>query len=448
VRVPLKPPPFNKILSEEEDDPRRLVEILTSGIQAAPGGHYLHWDELRHRPAPEGLTHRQWWLAVKFARAPLLRTIPLRDREARLFQYSMPDPILELVHKIDQDASGRIQISEQVTNPETRDRYIVSSLIEEAATSSQLEGAATTIQQAKEMIRMGRKPIDRSERMVLNNYLAMRKLQGLTDRPLSPDMVFELHHIVTSGTLPDPQGAGRLRRKDDPDDLVLVTDRTNGRVLHTPPDASELPDRLKAMCDFANDRSPDHFIHPVVRAIILHFWLAYDHPFVDGNGRTARALFYWSMLSQGYWLMAFVSISKILRKAPSTYARSFLYTETDDNDLTYFLHDQLQVIRRAIKELHEYLALKSAEIRTVEGLIRQSAELNHRQIALLSHSLRHPDARYTVESHRASHNVAYDTARTDLHTLAEAGLLRRRKAGKRYVFSPADSLSERLREMR
>ncbi len=53
----------------------------------------------------------------------------------------------------------------------------------------------------------------------------------------------------------------------------------------------------------------DFFIHPVIRAILLHFMLAYDHPFVDGTGRTARALFYWSMAHQGYWLMDFISIT-------------------------------------------------------------------------------------------------------------------------------------------
>ena len=87
--------------------------------------------------------------------------------------------------------------------------------------------------------------------------------------------------------------------------------------------------------------------HHHIRAIILHFWLAYGHPFVDGNGRTARALFYWAMLHEGYWLFEFISISNILRKAPAQYGLSFLYSETDDNDLTYFIVAQTKVIRRA-----------------------------------------------------------------------------------------------------
>lgn len=60
----------------------------------------------------------------------------------------------------------------------------------------------------------------------------------------------------------------------------------------------------------------------MLRAILLHFWLAYDHPFEDGNGRTARSLFYWYMRTQGYWLVEYLLISNILRKAPAQYTRA------------------------------------------------------------------------------------------------------------------------------
>ena len=65
------------------------------------------------------------------------------------------------------------------------------------------------------------------------------------------------------------------------------------------------------------------FLHPVIRSILLHFWVAYDHPFVDGNGRNARALFYWSMLRHGFWLAEFFSISHEILKAPRKYYRAF-----------------------------------------------------------------------------------------------------------------------------
>lgn len=384
-------------------------------------------------------------MAVKMARVPMYRSVPLRDVEGRSFQYAMADPVLEVLSRVDREASGKIEIGEQVTSREVRDRYIVNSLIEEAAHSSILEGAATTVRRAKEIIRSGEEPTDRSERMVINNYRAMRRIRSWTGEPLEPERVLELHRIVTEDTVDDDGAAGRLRRPDESGDNVSVVDRADGTVLHVPPPAEELPERMEAMCRFANDESGEPYLHPVLRAIILHFWLAYDHPFVDGNGRTARSLFYWSMLRREYWLTSFLSISRILRAAPSRYARSFLYTETDDNDLTYFILYQLEVLGRAIEELHEYLARKAEEVHAVERMLRPSAGLNHRQLALLSHALRHPGTDYTIESHRTSHDVVYQTARTDLQDLVDRGLLVRRKRGRRYVFSPPGDLADRLR---
>lgn len=444
MKIPLEGPSLTELFKDKEVT-ESLGKIFTNGARPGPEvkGEYLHWDQLRHRSPPDDLTLKEWWLGIKYAREQLLKQIPLLDKEGAPFRYGMTDEVLRRVHKIDRDASGKIEISEQVTNPETRDRYIVNSLIQEAITSSQLEGASTTVEQAKDMIRTGRKPKDRSEQMVLNNFEAMKHVRKFTDEDLTPDLILELQEILTRETLDDPADAGTFRTEADD----IVVQDFDGTLLHRPPPAEELEERVAKMCAFANDRSEDEFVHPVVRAIILHFWLAYDHPFVDGNGRTARALFYWSMLSHDYWLCGYISISKILRGAPAQYARSFLYTETDENDLTYFIVSQLKVIQRAIAELHAYLQKKVKEVRQVESLIRQSAELNHRQLALLSHALKHPDARYSIKSHQRSHNVAYQTARTDLLDLVEADLLKKRQIGRTYYFNPYRDLAERLRKL-
>ena len=239
--------------------------------------------------------------------------------------------------------------------------------------------------------------------------------------------------------------AGRIQESTE--DRVTVVD-AEGNVLHQPPAAGELKERMELMCRFANGEEPlEGYLHPVVRAVLLHFWLAYDHPFVDGNGRTARILFYRSMLSEGYWLTEFLSISRILKEAPAKYGRSFLYTETDDNDATYFILYQLEVICRAIRDLHEYLARKMEEIRSIDSLLRRSAAFNYRQLALLGHALRHPGASYTFESHARSHQVAWQSGRTDLLRLQDGGLLERRKVGKRYVFSAPRDLAHRLQSL-
>jgi Fic family protein len=441
VKVPLPPPLFSHL--SRSLDVERLAAIVTSGIEPTDRDQYRHWDTLRHLQPPQGLTLEEWWFGVKFARSKLRRDLPLRDTAGRSFGYALTDALFRMLHQIDQRASGAISVSEVVTNASSRDRYLVSSLIEEAVTSSQLEGASTTGQVAREMLRSGRPPATHGERMILANYRAMEFVRSVRTEPMSIELLLALHGEVTAGTL-DPAAAGRFQTSDDERVGVYWNDAT---LLHTPPPAEQLPERMGALCAFANGLDGETFVHPVARAVLLHFWLAYDHPFEDGNGRAARAVFYWAMLHQGYWLTEYLSISSILRRAPARYAKSFLYVETDDNDVTYFLLAQLRVIQRAIDALHAFLERKMCEVRNVEDLLRRAPGFNHRQLALLGHALRHPDGRYTFDSHRRSHNVAYQSARTDLLALEDKGLLERVQYGRAFHFFPVGDLAERLGSM-
>ncbi len=348
ARLPRKPPPVQELL-ERCGGLHEALPLLTQLASETAGDRYLHWDQLRHRTPPQGLSHEQWWLAEKLSRRPT--PLPLRASDGQAFWFSQPPVLLQGLHQIDMQAGASVVAPEAVTTRSTRDRYLLSSLMEEAITSSQMEGAATTRDVAKAMIRSRRPPRDRSERMILNNFLTMQRIRELRDQPLTPQLVLELHRLVSEETLDDPADAGRLRL---PGQQVVVDD-SYGTVFHVPPPAGELSERLDELCRFANGETPKVFVHPVVRAIALHFWLAYDHPFSDGNGRTARAIFYWAMLHQGYWLFEFISISSVINKARGQYEQSFLFSESDDNDLTYFLLAQVKVIQQAIASLHAYL---------------------------------------------------------------------------------------------
>lgn len=442
MKRPAAPAPFRTLLERHSD---RLPALVAHGVRPTVDGRYLHWDALRRRDPPTGLTRAEWWTGVKLSRVGLSRRLPLRDVRGRPFSFMLPDGVQEALHRIDSRAHGRIGIGDEVVNRETRDRFIIDSLIREAITSSQLEGAATTRAAATRMLRTGRSPRTRGERMILNNYRAMQAVREMKDRPLTAAAVLALHATVTRDTLGAPDAAGRLQLPDDA--RVKVVDARSEQVLHVPPPAETLPARMDAMVRFAEEGLGDgSFLHPVVQAIVLHFWLAYDHPFEDGNGRTARALFYWSMLRRGYWMVEFMSISRFLKDAPAQYARAFLHTETDGNDLTYFIVHQIDVILRALDALDEYVRTKTEQVRQVERMLRRSSNLNHRQLALLAHALRHPGAEYTTRSHRTSHAVAYATARADLFRLAELEWLERRRVGRRdNVFRAPPDLAARIR---
>jgi Fic family protein len=149
------------------------------------------------------------------------------------------------------------------------------------------------------------------------------------------------------------------------------------------------------------------------------------------------------MLHSRYWLFEFISISYFLRKAPVQYGMAFLHTETDGNDLTYFIIHQAEIIRNALKELHDYVARKSSEARACLDALQKFPELNHRQQALISHAVRHPGFVYNIANHQARQGITYATARSDLLKLAHANLLEQKKVGRTFVFVAPKNLELR-----
>ena len=105
------------------------------------------------------------------------------------------------------------------------------------------------------------------------------------------------------------------------------------------------------------------------------------------------------------------------------------------------------MIRRAIAGLHDYLAHKTQAQREVARLLGRGwlrERLNHRQVALLTHALRHPGETYRVAKHQAVHNVVYQTARTDLLDLEHLGLLEKSKQGNAFIFHATGNLEQQL----
>ena len=445
MKTPAPPPKLEDLLATFPRD--RLYELFFQRERPSIQDNYLPWDKLRYKKPPDGLTHEEWWATTRMGRNTMLRQLPLRAIDGSRFSYALPDEVFRLMEEVTQRASGHILVPEPVTNPSTRDRYVVSSLIEEAITSSQLEGAVTSRRDAKRMLTSGTKPRNRSEQMILNNYHAMQHIVEIQHENFTPDAICELHRIVTEDTLNDPAAAGAIQSDVKPEDRVKIFDQGD-KVLHIPPPADQLEERLEALCDFANSGSETTpYVPPLVRALAIHFMVGYDHYFEDGNGRTARALFYWSMLKQGYWLTEYLTISRILKMAPAQYARSFMLTEQDSNDLTYFIIYQSNVLKRSLDDLSSYLERKVSELQATRSLLASApGHFNHREIVLLESATNDPMSEFTVRSHAKTHNVTAQTARNDLTDLHDRGFLFKSQIGKEFVFTPIGDLYAKLRD--
>ncbi|MBS3896822.1 Fic family protein [Silanimonas sp.] len=426
--------------------PDRVAAVLerSAGLDDSA---YLHWESLRHRKPPGGLSDREWWFALKWRRSSAAVRVPLlRATNDTPLTYTRHARVELGVSKMDRLLAGRQALPQAAANPATRDQYLASSLMEEAIHSSLFEGAVSTREAAKDMLRSRREPMNRDERMILNNFRAMERLREMAAAPLSLEGILELHRILTDGTLDDPGQAGRVQRPGEV--RVDVIDHRVNRVVHTPPPAEQLPDRMAALVEFANapDIENSQYLHPVIRSILLHFQLAYDHPFYDGNGRTARALFYWSMLHRGYWLAEFFSISRLLYRNRRPYELAYQQVESDAQDATYFLIQQLEVLDQAVAELFAYVERKGRAQLSLRRRLVDRGDLNHRQLALLDHALRRPEAEYTHDSHATSHRISGVTARTDLLGLVAKGWLRQVRVGRRVHYLPIDQLEARMQQ--
>jgi len=442
VSMRIKSPPLGHGLAELFANPERLAAVLQQVTSPTrQDGRYIHYHKLSFLQPPEGLTTAEWWAGLKLKRSMLRRQLPLLDRDGRPHLLCRTDSMDELLHKMDRQLTGNGELPQEVLNADTRDSHLFSSLIEEAVLSSQMEGATTSRRVAADMLRAGRDPRNHSERMIFNNFRAMQRILKVAEQPLTPELVCQIHRIVTDGTMLDPAHAGMLRQTED--GPFGVWDHVQ-LVFEAPP-SDQLPARMEAMCEFANQEKPGGvFIHPILKAIVLHYWLAHDHPFEDGNGRTARSLFYWAMLHQGYSLCQFVSISAVIAKAKKDYEKAFLYVQSDENDLTYFALQQLSVLQKAIDQMHRHVKKKAVDLERTRSRMRQAEGLNHRQLALLDRALADRHARFTVQSHGTSHRVSAVTARNDLNALVERGCLQTRKQGKRIIYLPAADLQDRF----
>jgi hypothetical protein len=307
-----------------------------------------------------------------------------------------------------------------------------------------MEGASTTRRDAKKMLREKKDPRTRSERMILNNFLALEFVRAHLGEELTPQFICEVHRIVTDGTLDEAEDAGRLQRQGE-ERIRIYGSEGQDQLLHVPPPAEELPERLKRLCDFANGvgEYATQYVPPLVRALVVHFMMGYDHYFVDGNGRTARVIAQWVMLREGFFLMDFVPVSRLLRKAPAQYARSFLEVEQDEGDLTYFLIWHAQIILRGIRELYDYLARKSREMDQVKQLLR-STDLNNRQIGVIEEALRDPSIIVTAAAHADKFRVTPQTAHADLRGLEDGGYLMRVKRGRSFEWYPVPDFQRRV----
>lgn len=374
---------------------------------------FEYWDTVKYKRCPDGCTPQQLWTYVKAARVKSMMSVWGKYG----ISLTLTNQMQRMCHEIDMNW-GRSWGTDSIIGDENKEQYLVGSLMEEAIYSSQMEGAATTRKVAKEMLRKKMTPKDKSQQMIANNYQTIQFIVSHKDALLTPELLLQIHQLMTEHTMQDPQEAGCFRSNND----VVVENGITHETVHTPPTFEEIPNFVEDLCLFFNEKDAPQFIHPIIRGIIIHFMVAYVHPFADGNGRTARALFYWYMLKQGYWLTEYLSISRVIAKSKKSYEKAFLYTEADGMEMGYFVAYNMRVLQQSFKQLQDYIKRKQEEKRVANSFLR-IGNINTRQAQIIKMFADDSNLVVTIADLQAQFLVSPTTAKADVVGLINMGLL-------------------------
>ena len=403
---PLVLAPTDTVLKNEE------LNNLISSINS----RYLYWSDIKYR-VPSGMTDVELWSIVKSVR----NLTDVKIWSQNNIHFSLTNTMQRLCHEFDMNFGGSWGASKIFPADKTsQELYLISSIMEVAIASSQMEGAATTREVAKDMLRKKISPRNKSQRMILNNYNTINFIRDHAKEELTPGLIMQIHGMMTENALDIPDASGRLRREDE---NIVVGNGITGEIVHTPPSAECLNDFLIQLCTFFNDDKTEIFVHPIIRAITIHYLVGYYHPFADGNGRTARALFYWYMMKSNYWLVQYLSISRIIKGSKKSYEKAFLYSESDSNDIGYFIQYNLEVLLKSFDALSRYIKRKHNDKKKAERLLHLG-NITERQSQLLSLYIENPDAVLISTDVVAKFGVTPGTAKSDLRDLTNKGYLK------------------------
>lgn len=384
---------------------------------------YLHWDHLRQKQIPiVGVNHKQWWQLLKAKRRARVQSLPFSNGLGQPYYWVLDDRLVKKLMAVERYIHTELE-------PVVNQSVACEAFIHEAVASHQLSNVKTDNAAAIDLLATGR-PATENEQPVLNHYMTLMQLSDSLAQPLSESLL----HTWWSELMGQPFTPAAYRNDDAPQTYQVEGVEFN----HAPLPHAQVPTQLKKLCAFANQTDEDYpgFMHPIIKALLLMYILIHDQPFQQGNARLSKTLFYWHLLKNGYSVLSAVSLSNVITQHLAAYYQAFLYVATDDDDLTYFLLQQLDLLLLAMQQY-------SAELKTKLAAQHQmmqhewAEKLNPRQLTILQEMRSHPQREYRLATYKQRFDVTYETSRTDLMQLARLKLAKQRKVGKAFIYSGA-----------
>ncbi len=384
--------------------------------------HWLKYSHERYLPLEDiqrrvGLRGEEWdKLRLTFQKVRKSQSIMFQLQSLKkVFWYFEADCIRQKLSKVEKLG---IRLHDMIhASRAFESEFIVNAAAEEAITSAIYEGANSTRAQARQLLAEDRRPANKDEYMIINNYEAMRWIKKNSDEQITVDTALQLHAILTKNTLSgnDVNYSGKFR-----DDRVFVGP-------HEGIEHQLIEPTLREVIELTTNNR--RFIHPLLRGIILHYFIGYIHPFFDGNGRTARALFYYKAIRNDLNFVELLSISAHLKQHGKRYEQAYQNAVEHQLDMTYFIDFSLDSLLSALTAVERKVNFLLAVAR-----LKQRFCLSDNHVSLLQRMSLNKFRHLTIEEYAKEIDRSHELARLELKKLAELNFLQERKLGKKNVY--------------
>lgn len=379
---------------------------------------YVPVEDIKYRLEKLGLKKTEWpEISKKIIAYRKFNSIPLFFKSLdKNFWYYPSDSLQQKISKIEHLGN---KIFERIeSQKDLKDDFLGNAALEEAITSAIYEGANSTRAKAKELIASGSKPKNKDEWMLLNNYEAMKWIKNNSSLNISKTTILKIHEIVTKNTLEgdDKNFQGKFRN-----DVVYVGEHQGIDY-----------EKIEAALDEAINLSTVNrrFLHGLIKGILLHYFIAYIHPFFDGNGRTARTSFYFKCIKNDLRFVELLSISAHLKKGKGNrYEKAFTLVKENEYDVTYFIDYCLDSLLSAIETVEQ----KVNYLLNIP-LLAKPFDLNPNQIHLLQRLTLNKFIPVTAMEHAKNIKKTREMARRELKDLHAKKFLKEEKRSNQLVY--------------
>ena len=296
------------------------------------------------------------------------------------------------------------------------------ALIRSAHSSTSIEGNPLSLEEVSALAKGRDIMARRKDKQEVLNYLeALERMPELAKRtPFTPRDLLEIHKIVTKETLENPEDEGIFRERQ-----VFVGSRATGEVIFMPPPTEQLTELINDFIDWFNSSCADG-LDPVIHAGITHYELVRIHPFIDGNGRTARIMASLVFFERGFDVKRFFTLDDYYNYDRRAYYAALKSVDQEILDLTGWLEYFTEGIAVSINDVKNKVLGLSKDIKILKE--KGQIALTERQMKIVEWIV--DKGAITNREMRDIFGLSDEAVRKEISKLLELGVVTRKGKGR------------------